>query len=122
MNRLTFDPMTEATPLDTDPPTGHPPLVLLRDLRQAVDAYCTDRDLLHKDVAEKAGLKKSALSRALAAGRPEDEGPSDDDPRVSTAERIAGAVECRLMVVPESVARTVERLVARSAKRRGGGA
>lgn len=96
--------------------------MLLRDLRQAVDAYCTERPgLKHEDVAEKAGLKASALSRALAPGRAEDEGPAEHTVRVSTAEKIADAVECRLMVVPERVAQTVERLIAKDAKKRGGG-
>lgn len=114
--------MTEPAPLDTGPPRGHPPLVLLRDLRQAVDTFCVDHPgLKHEDVAQKAGLKPSALSRALAPGRAEDEGPAEHTVRVSTAEKIAEAVECRLMVVPERMARTVERLIAKGAKKRGGG-
>ncbi len=82
--------------LDTIAAPGHDAPVLLHDLRRAVRAYCDRAGVYEKDVAARAGLTKSAMSKALAAGRPDDEAPAKHEPRLSTAERIAAAVGLRV--------------------------
>jgi hypothetical protein len=104
--------MSTLAPLDSGPGGGQHALVLLRELRRAVDAYCDAHPgTRHHHIADRAGLERSAMSRALAAGRPEDEAPAKNDPRVGTLERIASAVECRLMVIPDDLVPEVERIL-----------
>lgn len=76
--------------------------MFLRDLRRAVEAYCEKHGITQATLAERAGILPSALSRALAPGREEDEVPAEHTVRLNTVEKIVDAIEMRLALEKKS--------------------
>lgn len=71
-------------------------------------------------IAARAKMAPSQFSAILKAARgPEEEGAKVRSVEVASAERIAEAVDCELMVVPKSLVADVEKLIARGPKRGG---
>lgn len=88
---------------------------VLRALRRIVYEYGQRPGQTEGQIAHAAGMTHSAMSRALSGGRPERDAAPGHNPRLDTAERIARAVGCRFMVIPEALVPQVEALLARHA-------
>ncbi len=93
--------------------------MLLPRLLAAVTAFHDRTKEQMWSIAARARMAPSQLSAIMKAARPAEEDAKVRSVEVASAERIADAVECELMVVPKGLVPEVERLLARDAKKRG---
>lgn len=108
-------------PLDVRPLGGDDGGVLLPRLVAAVAAFRERKNEPAWSIAARARMAPSQFSAILKAAQPVPEGEKARSPEIVSADRIADAIDCECMVVPRHLVADVERLIAKDAKKRGGG-